>query len=190
LNVWGRSGVESIKSTTEEDTMRRMTWILAAVILLCTQAAPAFARSSDSVGLGISLGAAFPDGEVDRDKFAVRDWQASFNWGFYVNIPLISTFHITPSAELYKVGDQHATDISLAFKFIVPVWRLDLYIGVVPGLTAVNDVYAPNVGGLAGLSFNLFANLDLFFQAKYKVLFHGDRNTRVLHGNAGFLFTF
>ena len=45
----------------------------------------------------------------------------SFAYGFYVDIPLISTFHITPSSELYKFADQNATDFDLAFKFIIPL---------------------------------------------------------------------
>ncbi len=161
------------------------------MILLCmTSAMMAQARGRDSVGLGVSLGAAFPDGQVDENKFDVDSWDVGFNWGFYVNIPILSTFHLTPSAELYKMGNQNTTDISLAFKFIVGAWKLDLFVGLVPGLTAVNDIIAPNVGGLGGLSFNLFANVDMFFQVKYKILFNGDRNSRVLHANAGFLFNF
>ena len=148
------------------------------------------ARNRNGVGLGVSLGAAFPEGQVDKDKFDVSNWDAGFNWGFYVNIPILSTFHLTPSAELYKMGDQNTTDISLAFKFIIDVWKLDLFVGLVPGLTAVNDIIAPNVGGLGGLSFNLFSNVDMFFQIKYKILFNGDHNSRVLHANAGFLFNF
>lgn len=170
--------------------MRRIIVPLLCLCLIPIAAAPARADSSESVGLGVSLGVAFPEGTLDRDKVDLDDWDAAFNWGFYVNIPLIYTFHLTPSAELYKIGDQNATDISLAFKFIVNVWKLDLFVGVVPGLTTVADITAPNVGGLAGLSFNLFANLDFFLQAKYKIMFHGDRNARTLHGHAGILFTF
>jgi hypothetical protein len=169
--------------------MKGLQSLVTVVFLVAALAMPAVAGSSDSVGLGVSLGVAFPEGQLDSD-IVTDDWDAGFNWGFYVNIPLVYTFHLTPSAELYKIGDQNATDISLAFKFIINVWRLDLFVGVVPGLTAVNDIIGANVGGLGGLSFNLFANLDLFIQAKYKVLFHGDRNTRVLHANAGILFTF
>lgn len=174
--------------------------LVVVVILALAWASPAFSMgpSASSVGLGVSLGAAFPQGNTD--KIRTDNWDGSFNWGFYVNIPLIYTFHITPSAELYKfyqpgaagsdkVGE-NATDISLAFKFIIPIAILDLYIGFAPGLTTVGDTTAANVGGLAGVSFNLFSNLDLFFQGKYKILFQGDNNMKVLHLNGGVLYHF
>jgi len=168
--------------------MKRVLWmvVLASVCLWSFGAAAQPER--DSVGLGVSVGAAWQEGSTD--DIAEHDWSTSFNWGFYVNIPLIWTFHITPSAELYKFGDVNATDIALAFKFIIPVWKLDLYVGFVPGLTAVGDENLPHVGGLAGVGFNLFSNLDLFVQAKYKILFQGDQNVRVLHANLGVLYHF
>jgi hypothetical protein len=166
---------------------------LSVLLLLLTAALPAAAQSSaDSVGLGVSAGLAFPQGatpEIDS-----TDWRASFNWGFYVNIPIISTLHLTPSAELYRFdgssGEANATDISLAFKFIVPLPRFDLYVGLVPGLTAVADVLPVNLGILAGGSFRLVGNLDLFVQGKYTWVFQGGENLRVLHANTGILFLF
>ncbi len=168
--------------------MKRIVFMFLIGMFLC--APNAWATSSRSIGLGVSLGVAFPEGDDLKQEVQVEDWQASFNWGFYVNIPLISTFHITPSAELYKIEDQNATDISLAFKFIVPIAFLDLYVGAVPGLTTVNDIHAMNVGGLLGVSFNMISNLDFFAQFKYKILFHGNENVRVMHANAGVLFAF
>ena len=144
--------------------------------------------SGDSVGLGLSLGPTFPQGSTAQ--IPSTDWQTSFDWGFYVNIPLIYTFHLTPSAELYKFGNQNATDMAIAFKFIVPLSRFDLYAGFVPGLTTVANVTAFHVGALAGFSLKLVSNLDFFTQVKYKFLFEGDQNIRVLHVNAGVLFNF
>ena len=62
--------------------------------------------------------------------------------------------------------------------------------GLVPGLTAVADVTAPNVGLLAGGSFRLVGNLDLFVQGKYSWVFESGENLRVLHANTGILFVF
>jgi hypothetical protein len=157
------------------------------VMLLLVQLAGAQA-AGDSVGLGVSLGAAFPSGSTAL--IATSSGEASLNWGFFVNIPLIYTFHLAPSAELYKLGAQNATDMDLAFKFIVPLSRFSLYAGVAPGLTAVGEVTALHVGALAGASFNLVSNLDSFLQVKYQWVFEGSRNLRVLHLNAGILFNF
>ena len=167
----------------------RNRYFLAALVLLLAAALPAAAQSSaDSVGLGVAVGLAFPQGSTD--EIPSTDWQTSFNWGFYVNIPIISTLHLTPSAELYRLNDTNATDFSLAFKFIVPLPRFDLYVGLVPGLTAVGSRTAPNVGILAGGSFPLVGNLDLFVQGKYDWVFNSGESLRVLHANAGILFLF
>ncbi len=161
------------------------------LLLLLTAALPAAAQSSaDSVGLGVAVGLAFPQGSTHRTSPA-RTGKTSFNWGFYVNIPIISTLHLTPSAELYRLDGTNATDISLAFKFIVPLSRFDLYVGLVPGLTAVADVTAPNVGLLAGGSFRLVGNLDLFVQGKYDLgLPRAATNCGCCTLNTGILFVF
>jgi hypothetical protein len=162
---------------------------LAAALLVLAAALPVAAQgSASSVGLGVAVGLAFPQG--DTPAIPSTDWRTSFNWGFYVNIPVISTLHLTPSAELYRFNAVNATDFSLAFKFIVPLARFDLYAGLAPGLTAVADVIAPNVGLLAGGSFRLAGNLDLFVQGKYDWIFEGGENLRVLHVNTGILFVF
>lgn len=169
--------------------MRRTRTALAIAAFAAAMAFPlAAGASGDSVGLGLSLGAALPQGSTPN--IPSIDWQPSFDWGFYVNIPLIATFHLTPSAELYKLADQNATDMAIAFKFIVPLSRLDLYAGFVPGLTAVSDVTAFHVGALAGCSFRLISNLDLFTQVKYVFLFEGGERIRGLRINAGVLFRF
>jgi hypothetical protein len=162
---------------------------LAAVLLVLSAILPAAAQSSaDSVGLGVAVGLAFPQGDTPRVDST--DWKTSFNGGFYVNIPLISTFHLTPASELYHLDEGNATDFVLAFKFIVPLARFDLYAGLVPGLTAVADLIAPNVGLLAGGSFPLVGNLDLFVQGRYTWIFQGGENLRVLHLDTGILFVF
>jgi hypothetical protein len=144
--------------------------------------------SGSSVGLGLSLGAAIPT--AIPAAVAGADASVSFDWGFYVNIPLIYTFHLTPSSELYKFGSQNATDFDIAFKFIVPLSEFNIYAGFVPGLTAVSNVLAVHVGVLAGAGFHLISNLEAFVQAKYMWLFLADQNLGVLHLNAGVLFTF
>ncbi len=167
--------------------MKRAQTLIILVIVGLSAALPLSADpSATSVGLGFSFGAAFPQGSTTNIPSA----GASFDWGFYVNIPLISTFDITPSSELYKFGSQNATDVDMAFKFIVPLGDFELFAGVSPGLTTVADVLAPHVGLLGGGSFRLISNLDAFVQAKYNLLFEGSRNMGVFHVNMGMLFAF
>ncbi len=169
--------------------MRKTTgFLLAAVLVLCAALPAAAQVSGSAVGLGLSAGAAFPMGTATGPLSNAG--LPSFNWGFYVNIPLIYTFHLTPSSELYNLGPQNATDFDLAFKFIVPLSAFSLYAGFAPGLTAVSELLAAHVGALVGGTFKLISNLDVFVQGKYVLLFSGGQNVPVLHVNSGILFSF
>ncbi len=162
--------------------------LAAVLILMAFACAPLGAQSGDQVGLGISLGAALAEGSTPN--ISNSGGSMSFNWGFYVDIPLLYTFHITPSSELYRLADQNATDIDLAFKFIVPLSSFAIYAGIVPGLTAVSNVLDPHIGVLGGATFQLVSNLDVFLQGKYNVVFDGGQNLQIFHVNAGILFKF
>ncbi|MGA2766000.1 MAG: hypothetical protein ABSG17_21885 [Spirochaetia bacterium] len=168
--------------------MNRLIVFLGVFALLVLACMPLAAQAENPVGLGISLGAAVAEGTTSN--IANPGGSMSFNWGFYVNIPLLYTFHITPSSELYKIQDQNATDIDLAFKFIVPLSTLAVYAGFVPGLTAISNVLDLHIGVLGGVTFPLISNLDLFLQAKYNILFDGGQNMQIIHANAGILFKF
>jgi hypothetical protein len=157
-------------------------FVLAVALLAAAAAVPA----QSGVGLGVAIGATLPQGSTSA--ISSVDGELSFAWGFYVDIPVVATFHITPSSELYKLGSDNATDTALAFKFIVPLTGFDLYAGFEPGLTTVGKTTAAHVGIVAGGAFILVSNLDMFVQAKYKVLFEGNENIRVFHLNTGVLF--
>ena len=158
----------------------------AVLVIAALACVPLAAQSQNPVGLGISLGAALAEGSTPN--ISSSGGSTSFNWGFYVDIPLLYTFHITPSSELYRLQDANATDIDLAFKFIVPLPGIAIYAGFTPGLTAVSNVMDPHVGVLAGVTFQLISNLDVFFQGKYNVVFDGGQNLQIVHANTGILF--
>ncbi len=161
------------------------TIVLASILLALPFAG--FAQAS-GVGLGFAVGAAMPTGNIAGIPNMAG--LLSFNYGFYVDIPLISTFHITPSAELYKFADQNATDFDLAFKFIVPLASMDIFAGLVPGLTAVASTLDLHLGALVGASFSLVSNLSAFVQGKWDLLFDPNQNVSVFHVTAGVLFAF
>jgi hypothetical protein len=164
-----------------------MMSVFVVAAMLSFVVLPLSAQGKGNASLGISLGAAIPGAATAN---VPSDGLMSFNWGFYVNLPLLETFHLTPSSELYKFGNQNATDFDMAFKFIVPLQSFALYVGLSPGLTAVSALIAPHIGVLGGASFNLVSNLDAFVQAKYDFIFDGNQNTNVLHVNGGVLFNF
>lgn len=165
--------------------MRRTSITIPSLFLLSAFAGAASPRTAEArgVGLGVAAGVAVPDGgDVDFD--------AAFNWGFFVDIPLISTFHITPSTLLYNFNGVDATDVSLNFKFMIPLGLMELFVGVMAGLTS-SAVLDPHAGVLAGASINLLANVDIFAQANYKFVLRDDDTTvRDLQIYAGPLFRF
>lgn len=166
---------------------KRLLLTCITVTALLLSAAPAEAKS-EGVGLGVSVGAVFPNSEnLDMDEVGLA-------WGFWVDIPIAWKFHIAPAAEIYNlggddVGENTATDITLNFKFIIPLGFVKPFFGAGGGVTNAMNQYNANAGLLAGASFKLVANLEAFVAAKYKVIIH-DPNVHMLHTSAGVLFVF
>jgi hypothetical protein len=147
--------------------------------------APA-ASAREAVGLGFGAG-------VSAASLGDLSLKTAFNWGFYTDIPLLSTFHITPSTMLYNlatpIGVQAATDVSLNFKFMIPIGPLDLFAAATVGVTS-RDRIDPHVGGLAGASINIISNIDLFVQLGYKIVIADGGNIKDFQASAGPLFRF
>jgi hypothetical protein len=171
--------------------MRKYLSSAAVLMLVFFAAHPLGAQESEATtekpaSLGLSMGLALPYGETN----SIQDSEASFGLGFYVDLPLIDSFYIVPSAELYGLSDMSAADIDMGFKYILPISGFKVYAGVTTGVTSVADVVPFHVGLLAGGSMKLMKKLDAFAQVKYNVLFEGGRNMGVFHINAGIQFEF
>ncbi len=156
--------------------MRRVS--MAAVVLAAALAVPEISHANaNGVGLGVAGGFAYSGSKVDV-KSVKEEVGTRPAWGFFVDIPLLSTFYISPAAMLYKFknpaggDDLSVTDVDLNFKFIVPIGDLHLGAGVTAGLSSGlrPSGYDPHYGLLGYLSYNLVANLDGFVLAQYKRL--------------------
>jgi hypothetical protein len=158
---------------------------VAAVVLCLAVAVPDAARAdARNVGLGVAGGIAWSGSKIDYRSATATAGTASEQigtrpaWGFFVDIPLLPTFYISPAAMLYSMKYDDAgntrpvTDLDLNFKFIVPISDLHLGAGLTAGLSAglpsKPNGYVPHVGGLGYLSYNLVANLDAFLLLQYK----------------------
>lgn len=153
------------------------------VVLTALASAGVFAQSG-SVALGVGAGLVVPPPAVDGSR------APSFAWGFHVNIPVLSTLHLSPSSEIYRSGDAYATDNALSFKFMIPLSGWSVYFGVAPGVTAWGDSVSAHVGALGGVTLPLVSNIGGYAQYKYKVLFRDATNTRYSHVSAGLIFSF
>jgi hypothetical protein len=181
---------------------RKPLWTLAVTILAAVMVSgpqTGQARESDDVGLGVAIGTSVPM-STSAVKTGVSGM--SLDWGFFVDIPLISTFYISPSAMIYdlKIPDAlqvegmptkwSVTDIDLNFKFIVPISKLSLQAGVLAGLTTgadLGNLYTPHAGLVVAVAYNLVSNLDAFVLANYKILFNNNSNVKTLHAYAGLM---
>ncbi len=162
-----------------------------ALSLLLLALVPATASADPRVvGLGAAAGVAVPHG-------GDVPYKPSLAWGFFVDIPLISTFSITPSAIVYGVAPKIEgfdnsdpyTDISLSFKFVIPLDPVGIFFGVTAGLTTSTDIDL-HVGGLVGVSVQIVANFELFVQGNYRLLIEEGNNRQTLHVFGGPLFRF
>ena len=142
------------------------------------------AEEPTSVTLGAGGGIAVPG----RTHGGISE--TSFAWGFHVNIPVLDTIRITPSSEIYRITDVYATDLALAFHYVIPFEIFEIYFGVAPGLTAWGTSTSPHVGGLLGFSIPILDDIGGFAQFRYKVLFPAETAVHVSHILTGLTFSF
>lgn len=192
---------------------KRALSVLLAILVLCF-ASPVTAEedgsegpSNKQVGLGILGGAAFPI--ANEQNFRITE-----SWGFFVDIPIISTFHITPSTILYRlehesdsrIGNHGITDISLNFKFVIPVSTWKIFIAAMMGLSngsfvhyvgdddddkTNSDPVQMHFGGNAGFGYRIVSNLDFIALCQYKLIVDGDqRNINMIQAMGGLQFNF
>ena len=143
---------------------------------------PPYLSGRNNVGLGLAAGFQVPRG--------IEPLSSSGAWGFYTDIPLLRTFHISPSTIVYRLDRKDgsrrmaATDISMNFKFIVPLQRWDLMAGVTTGISSL-DALTPHMGVLGGVSFKVVSNLHFFAHGQYRYLLDDDgviHDTQLLFG--------
>ncbi len=176
--------------------MRRVS--VAAVVLVAALAVPELSyANATGVGLGVAGGVAWSGSKIDVNQVK-EEVGARPAWGFFVDIPLLSTFYISPAAMLYKFknpaggNDLSVTDVDLNFKFIIPIGDLHLGAGVTAGLSSgLQEGYAPHYGLLGYASYNLVANLDGFVMVQYKKLTRESASSiDDVHGFVGAMFRF
>lgn len=129
------------------------------------------------------FGASFPHGD--------GSWDPSFAWGFYVDIPLVPAFQLSPSALVYELDPKDdatpkvsATDVSMNFKFVIPVSALEIFAGLTTGLTSAQQLDV-HFGGLAGLGWKITKNFDAVTFVQYKVILEDRGNIQDLKAFVG-----
>ena len=153
-----------------------LSLVMASVLVLRPDRAdaqyrPPYLKGRNNVGLGLAAGLQLPSAE--------QPVHASGAWGFYTDIPLLRTFHISPSTIVYRLDRKDgtrnlaATDISMNFKFIVPLRRWDVMAGVTTGLSSLDEL-TPHMGLLGGVSFKVVSNLHFFIHGNYRYLLDDD----------------
>ena len=168
------------------------TPLMALAILFAAGTAHAHTHANaKGVGLGVAAGAAWSG--TDLEGFDNRD-ATGLSWGFFVDIPLLDTFYISPATTIYELdlgkGKKPVTDIDLNFKFIVPLHAIKVGAGVTAGLTVAEETYSTHMGGLGYLSYNAVQNLDLFAMAQYKRLIREGQEVDDMHLFVGTMFRF
>lgn len=161
--------------------MKRVALLVFVLVAIGGSAA---SEEHISVTLGAAGGFAVPG----RTHGGISE--TSFAWGFHVNIPVLETIRIAPSAEIYRISAVYATDLALAFHYVIPIEIFDIYFGVAPGLTAWGTSTSPHVGGLLGFSVPILDDIGGFAQFRYKVLFSDETNIHGSHFLLGLLFSF
>ena len=160
-------------------------FVLALFVLGTSSQASAHARD---VGLGVAVGGTYSPTQLKN-----VDVGSGFGWGFFVDIPLLDTFVISPAAMLresnFGDGKRPITDIDINFKFIIPMGKMKLGAGVLAGITSAEKLYG-HYGALGYWSFKMVSNLDIFLLGQYKQTLHQTDPIDDLHVYAGGMFRF
>ena len=148
---------------------------------------PEIQARSTGVGLGFAGGVVYAGGDLDS---AARE-KIGGGWGFFVDIPLVDYFHLSPSTTIYKIdsgnGSLPATDVDLNFKFIVPISNLKLGFGLLGGVTVAEQTYQGHWGLLGYTSYRLVSNLELFGMGSYKHVSRKGKNLNDIHFQGGIM---
>jgi len=162
-------------------------FVLGLLILGTSSNAFAHARN---VGLGVAIGGTYSPTQLNK-----VDVGSGFGWGFFVDIPLLDTFVISPAAMLRESdfgdgnGKRPVTDIDINFKFIVPMGKMKLGAGVLGGITSADKFYG-HYGALGYWSIQAVSNLDIFLLGQYKQTLLETSQIDDLHVYIGGMFRF
>jgi len=192
--------------------MRKATLALIVSVLALAMAMPAAARaaeepneaSQESSARGVSLGLlGGVNWQINDGDRTLSDLSEAY--GFFVDIPIISTFYIAPEALIYRInfikGSQPdgeygrgITELTLNFKFILPLgahrFSLGMRGGAVVGAQAANDFpMSGHFGAMAGYDFNFLKNLGFVTRVIYDFVPIKQGNLHKLFALIGLRFT-
>ena len=161
------------------------------VVLAFLMTAGTAQANAKGVGLGVAAGAAWSGTQLEGFEEPIG---SGLSWGFFVDIPLLDTFYISPATTIYELdlgkGKKPVTDVDLNFKFIVPLYPIKIGVGVTAGLTVAEEKINSHMGFLGYTSYNMVRNLDLFAMGQYKRLIREGQEVDDLHLFVGTMFRF
>ena len=166
-----------------------MRTTLAILVVACLLLVPVHESAAETKpSIGIAGGAIIPGGKLNKNTKI--EWDLHYNWAMFVDIPLVKFFHLAPSAEIYRVGKLHLSDMCLGFRFMIPTRILSINLGIVPGITAAGDQIHINLGGELGVTGRIVSNLGWFVNSKYEEVFTDGGGLHTIHLYGGMKFFF
>ncbi len=180
--------------------MKKTRLVLIAVMtsFMVLSASNAMANEAKAKGtsIGVLAGLGWP-------MKSGPDYTVSEAYGFFVDLPLTATFYISPETLFYRLNRPNSqdgdyglgvTDLSLNFKFVVPLGTTKISFGMRGG--ASNGVHAENgwpmtvhFGALAGFDYNFISNVSISSQIIWEFMPSQGGNIYQLFALAGIRFT-
>jgi hypothetical protein len=156
--------------------MRRALVVLAFLLVSSTVQAKA--------GIGLLGGLVFP--VESRHDTA---WAGAY----VIDIPLFSSFHLAPYAELYKLtadgsGGTYVSDVGMGFNFMLRTRPIKPFGGFTVGATPMGSDLRLDVGFQAGLQWKIVSNFSLLFLGRYNIAIGDNGNLKRIHALAGIQF--
>ena len=177
-----------MKNRANNATEKLVVGIVAVAMAVMVCGLAPTVEAKPKAGLGLFYGAKV-DSDVWTDKYS---WSQTY--GFFVDLPIAATFHITPTASNYWRDGASITDLSANFKFIIPLRRFRPYGGILAGLSTGDmkksdgtdaEDYAFHVGANVGTYIKIIANLEAIVEVAYKQFTYSGVDAGTVHGHIG-----
>ena len=178
-----------------------LLFVLTMMVAMVMTLAPASARAdAQGTSLGVEGGVSWQINDADSKLADISE-----AYGFFVDLPLTSTFYISPETVFYRYniitsssGDGEygsgVTDLSLNFKFIVPLGKSKLSAAMRGGAT--NGIRSESgfpmtvhFGFSAGYMYNFISNLAFTTKVMWTFMPSEQGNLYRLFGMIGLRFT-
>jgi hypothetical protein len=142
-----------------------------------------FARAETDLAIGL-LGHGAVGNLADNGQG--HNWDLGGGGALLVEVPLMKSFHVSPSATFSRMGGVASSETAVVFKYVLPLPTFALFLGLGPCAEVRNDYFHPGLVAEAGFWTHLFGSVAFLAQTRFAE-YSGDAYRESFQVGAGLL---